>query len=166
MFALIRKYHLVVPPRVNMLLLVIVQTEGTARDLDPDFNLADALKRYGAGLLQRRFTPKRLQRDLLRSFRDWSRLLEAVPRETLGLIERTQRGELQINVQQRGIQGPLNRLVYGILVAALLLSSSLLWALAAPPLLFGISFFGFLGAVAAVVLGIHLLFLIWRSSGG
>ncbi len=56
MFALIRKYHLVVPPRVNMLLLVIVQTEGTARDLDPDFNLADALKRYGAGLMQRRFT--------------------------------------------------------------------------------------------------------------
>ena len=44
MFAIIRRYHLTVPARVNMLLLVVVQTEGTARQLDPQFNLVDALE--------------------------------------------------------------------------------------------------------------------------
>lgn len=163
MFAIIRRHRLVVPPRVNMLMLVIVQTEGTARGLDPDFNLADALQGYGSVFLKRQFNPRRIQRDAVRSYRDWSRLLEALPRTTLSLLERTQRGELKINVQQHGIASPLNRLTYGILVAALLLGSTLLWAAAAPPALWGISIFGFLGAALGLLLGAHLLFLIWRS---
>jgi ubiquinone biosynthesis protein len=163
MFAIIRRHRLVVPPRVNMLLLVVVQTEGTACGLDPNFSLADALQSYGTDLLKRRFDPRRLQRDVVRSYRDWSRLLEALPRTTLSLLERTQRGELKIHVQQHGVTAPINRLTYGILVAALLLGSALLWATAAPPALWGISVFGFLGALLAVALGTHLLFLIWRS---
>ena len=163
MFGIIRTHHLIVPPRVNMLLLVIVQTEGTARGLDPEFNLAGTLKSYGAGLLKRRFSPGRVQREFLRSFRDWSRLLQAVPRETVNLLERAQRGELQIHVQQHGIEKPLTRLAYSIVVAALFLGSTLLWAASAPPTLFGVSVFGVLGVALALVLGLNVLFLLWRS---
>ncbi|MBE2239068.1 MAG: AarF/ABC1/UbiB kinase family protein [Caldilineaceae bacterium] len=163
MFGIIRRHHLVVPPRVNLLLLVIVQIEGAARELDPAFDLTGTLQRYGADLLKRRFSPQQLQKEMVRSFRDWSRLLKALPRETLNLLERTQRGELQIHVQQHGLQGSLNRLTYGILVAALLLGSSLLWALAAPPALWGVSIFGVLGAALGLALAAHLLYLVWRS---
>jgi hypothetical protein len=45
-----------------------------------------------------------------------------------------------------------------------LLGSSLLWGLAAPPTLWGVSVIGFLGIVAGIILGLHLLFLIWRNS--
>ena len=107
--------------------------------------------------------PARLQAELVRSARDWTRLLKAVPRETVALFERTQRGELQIHVEQHGLQGPLNRLVYGMLVAALLLSSALLWAASAPPKLWGVSVFGVLGTLLALVMGMHLLFLLLRS---
>lgn len=163
MFGIIRKHHLVVPPRVNMLLLVIVQIEGTARQLDPAFDLTATLQNYGADLLKRRFSPQQLQKEVVRSFRDWSRLLKALPRETVNLLERTQRGELQIHVQQHGMQGPVHRLTYGIVVAALLLGSSLLWAMAAPPAIWGVSVFGALGALLGLALAAHLLYLIWRS---
>ncbi len=163
MFAIIRKHHLVVPPRVNMLLLVIVQTEGTARQLDPGFDLTATLKTYGADMLRRRFTPKQLQREAVRSFRDWSRLLKALPRETVNLLERTQRGELQIHVQQHGMQRPLDRLTYGIVVAAILLGSALMWAFAAPPMFFGISIIGALGVALGLALAAHLLYLVWRA---
>ena len=163
MFAIIRKHHLVVPPRVNLLLLVIVQTEGTARQLNPDFALTATLKNYGSDLLRRHFSPQQLQREAARSFRDWSRLLKALPHETVNLLERTQRGELQIHVQQHGIQRPLDRLTYGIVVAALLLGSALLWALAAPPALFGVSIIGVLGVALGVALATHLLYLVWRA---
>lgn len=163
MFAIIRKHHLVVPPRVNMLLLVIVQTEGTARQLDPDFDLTATLKSYGTDLLKRRFSPQQVQREAVRSFRDWSRLLKALPRETVNLLERTQRGELQIHVQQHGVQRPLDRLTYGIVVAAILLGSALLWALAAPPAIFGISIVGALGVALGLALATHLLYLVWRA---
>jgi ubiquinone biosynthesis protein len=163
MFAIIRKYHLVVPPRVNMLLLVIVQVEGTARQLAPDFDLTGTLQGYGVELLTKRFSPQQLQKEIARTFRDWRHLLRTLPRDTTTLLERVQRGELQIRVQQQGLQGPLNRLAYSILVAALLLGSSLLWAMAAPPALWGISIFGVLGMALALALGTHLLYLIWRA---
>jgi ubiquinone biosynthesis protein len=163
MFGIIRRHHLVVPPRVNMLLLVIVQIEGTARQLDPDFDLTATLQSYGADLLKRRFSPQQLQKEAVRSFRDWSRLLREIPRETVNLLERIQRGELQIHVQQHGLQAPLHRLTYGIIVAALLLGSALLWALAAPPAPWGISIFGVLGAALGLALAFHLLYLIWRA---
>lgn len=163
MFGIIRKHHLVVPPRVNMLLLVIVQVEGTARQLDPEFDLTATLQTYGADLLKRRFSPQQLQKEVVRSFRDWSRLWSALPRETVNLLERIQRGELQIHVQQHGMQGPLNRLTYGIVVAALLLGSALLWAMSAPPAPWGVSIFGVLGVLLGLALAAHLLYLIWRA---
>ncbi len=164
MFGIIRKHRLVVPSRVNMLLLVVVQIEGTARYLNPDFDLTSALQGFGLDLLQRRYSPKRLGREALRSFREWQRLLDALPRESLQLLERTRRGDLHLFVEQPALVGPLNRLVYGIVISALLLASALLWSLAAPPTLWGVSVFGFLGTLLGLGLAAHLLFLLWRSS--
>ncbi len=164
MFAIIRKHRLVVPPRVNMLLLVVVQIDGTARYLDPDFDLNGALQGVGLNLLQRRYSPKRLGREGVRSLREWLRLADALPRESLQLLERTRRGDLRLVVDQPALTGPLNRLTYGIVIAALFLGSALLWSMAAPPTLWGVSVFGFLGVLLGVGLGAHLLFLMWRSS--
>ena len=122
-----------------MLLLVLAQMEGTARHLDPDYNLAEALQGYKGDIVRRRFSPERLQRGIMRSTHDWERLIKILPRESANLLERAQRGDLQLHVRQHGIEGPVNRLVYALLTAALLLGSSLLWAFAAPPTLFGIS---------------------------
>jgi ubiquinone biosynthesis protein len=163
MFGIIRRHKLVVPARVNMLLLVIVQIEGTARFLDPDYDLTNALQGFGLDLLQRRYSPKRLGREAFRSVREWQRLLDALPRESLQLLERTRSGDLRFTMEQPTLVGPINRVAYGIIVSALLLASALLWGLAAPPTLWGVSVFGFLGVVLALLLGTHLLFLIWRS---
>jgi ubiquinone biosynthesis protein len=164
MFGIIRKHRLVVPARINVLLLVIIQTEGTARYLDPDFDLTQALQGFGLDLLQRRYSPQRLGREAFRSLREWQRLLDALPRESLQLLERTRSGELHFSVEQPSLAGPLNRLAYGMVIAAVLLGSSLMWAMAAPPTLFGISVIGFLGVLLGVLLSLHLLYLLWRSS--
>lgn len=164
MFGIIRRHRLVVPPRVNMLLLVVVQIDGTARYLDPAFDLNGALQGVGLDLLQRRYSPKRLGREGLRSVREWLRLADALPRESLQLLERTRRGDLRLVIDQPALVGPLNRLTYGVVIAALVLASALLWGLSAPPTLWGVSVFGFLGVLLGVGLGAHLLFLMWRSS--
>ncbi len=164
MFAIIRRHRLVVPPRVNMLLLVLAQVEGTARFLNPNYNLAVALQGYKSDIVRRRFSPQRLRREVSRTARDWERLFKLLPRETANLLERAQRGELQLHVQQHGIEKPVNRLVYGLLTTALMLGSSVMWAMSAPPTLFGISIFGALGVFTALTMGLHILFLLWRSS--
>ncbi|MEZ4718750.1 MAG: hypothetical protein R2851_22045 [Caldilineaceae bacterium] len=74
-----------------MLLLVLVQMDGTARLLDPEFNLADALQSFGSELVWRRISPARLQREVTRLYRDLSRFIRVAPRETLGVLEQLRR---------------------------------------------------------------------------
>ena len=54
-------------------------------------------------------------------------------------------------------------MVMGLLCAALLVASTLLWAMAAPPRLWGVSVFGVAGYVVAVYLSYRLLRAIHRS---
>lgn len=51
----------------------------------------------------------------------------------------------------------INRLVLGVMTAALLVSSALLWSMKAPPLIAGVSVFGAAGYLLAAYLG-------WRLS--
>ena len=51
----------------------------------------------------------------------------------------------------------------GKVVAAILLGSALLWAFAAPPVIFGISIIGALGVALGLALAAHLLYLVWRA---
>ena len=164
MFDIIRNHHLTVPARVNMLLLVVVQIEGTARQLDPAVQrgqraqAATAPTWCGGVLPPGDFSA----RGCVRS-RIGAACSTRCPGEVLGLLERTQRGDLQIHVQQHGLQGPLHRLTLGILVSAALLGSAMLWAMSAPPVLFGISIFGVLGVALGLALALYLLYLIWRA---
>ncbi len=165
MFRIISTHHLIAPARVNMLLLVVVQLEGTATGLDPDFNITRALQGYGVNLALRRFAPERIQRDLSRTYRDWSHLIRTGPRDLSSLLERIQRGDITVRTEQQGMQAPINRLAYGILIAALFLGSTMLWSSMAPPLLFGIPVIAMLGVGLALFLGFHMLVLLLRASG-
>ena len=57
----------------------------------------------------------------------------------------------------------MNRLVLGVLTAAIFLGSSQLWSSQAQPVLFGISVFGALGYVISLFLGWRLLRAIRKS---
>jgi hypothetical protein len=57
----------------------------------------------------------------------------------------------------------VNRLVMGIVTAALFLGSSELWSRQAPPLLWGVSIFGALGYLMAAYLGYRLLRAVRKS---
>ena len=48
MTGIIRRYGLVMPPSVSLLLKTVVMLEGTARQLDPSFSLAEVLERHQA----------------------------------------------------------------------------------------------------------------------
>ncbi len=163
MFSIIRRYHLGVPPRVSMLLIVIGQLEGTARLLDPEFNLTEAMGNYRNELIWKRFSPDRLMRRTMRVYRDYDRLFRTAPRDLLNILDRLEHGELKIQVQQNGIDTPANRLVYAIIISALILASSALLATSAPPTLWNISVFGFLMMFGALLMSAYLFIAILKS---
>ncbi len=162
--AIVRKYRISLQPSLSALLKTLVLLEGTAERLDPKFSLAEVIEPYCEKVLIQRFSPGRIGRRLLRSYRDWDTLLKTLPRDLSETLGQFQAGKFKVQIEHRHLDSIVNRLVLGIVLAALLLGSSLLWSLKAPPLANGISVFGAAGYLLAVVLG-WLLFRAIEDSG-
>lgn len=157
MTTIIRRHRIILPARVSMLLKMLVMLEGTAQQLSPQFSLAELLLPYRAAAVKRRLSPLRFWRRLQATHRDWSRLLEAFPADALDILNRLRRGSMDIHLQHRRLDSIVNRLVMGILTAALFVGSASLWSNSVRPLLWDVSVPGALGCGLAVVLGINLI---------
>ena len=102
---------------------------------------------------------------LRRSYRDWTRLLDSLPRELSDILSRVQKGTFDVNLEHRRLDTVVNRLVYGVLTASLLLGSAMLWSRQAPPTIRGVSVFGAAGVTLATILTFRLLRAIRREGG-
>jgi ubiquinone biosynthesis protein len=160
---IIRRYQIILPSSCSMLLKVLVMLEGTSRQLDPRFSLAELLEPYYAKAFKRRFAPEKLLHKVQRRGRDWDRLLEMAPRDLADILDRVKRGTFDVKLEHRRLDSIINRLVLGILAAALFIGSTQLWSRAAPPVLGGVSVFGVLGYALAAFVGYRLLVAIKRS---
>lgn len=157
LFGIIREHHVLLPPSIAMLLKVLVMLEGTSRNLNPDFSLAEVLEPYRKRAIRRRASPRRLRRRVESAYRDWSRLAEMLPGDAADILQRIKRGKFDVHLDHRRLDSIVNRLVLGILVAALFVGSALLWSREVPPMLAGYSLPGSVGCIVAVGLGWRLL---------
>lgn len=154
---IIRRHHISLPPGVSLLLRTLIVLEGTAQLLNPEFSLAEMIQPFYTRAIGRRFSPQRLWLRLQRSYRDWDRLLQSLPRDLSESLQRLRAGRLTVHLDHRHLDPVVNRLVLGILTASLFLGSSLLWSMKAPPVLGGVSVFGATGYLLSVYLGWKLL---------
>jgi len=163
--ALVRRHAIRLPPGLTMLVQVLVLLEGTSRHLSRDFSLVELLETYYQKAVMRRLSPKRLLGRARRSARDWERLISAFPRDMTTILERLRDGTLDVKLEHRRIEASTNRIVYGILSAALFLGSAMLLSSNTRPTIGGFSILGGLGAAAALVLALRLTRAITRSGG-
>src|SRR5579862_6035 len=115
--ALIRKYRISLRPALSQLLRTLVLLEGTAQRLDPKFSLAEVIDPYSEKLLIQKFAPNRILRRMIRSYRDWDRLLQTLPRDLSESLGQIQAGKFQIRVDLQHLDSIVNRLVLGIVLA-------------------------------------------------
>jgi ubiquinone biosynthesis protein len=160
---IIRRYHILLPAGVAMLLKVLVMLEGTARLVSPRFNLTQLIQPYQKKLVWRRLSPERHARKLMRLFQDWEALAEILPAGLREVLRKVQGGQFTIHLEHRNLESSVNRLVFGLITAALFVGSAVMWAKEAQPALFGISIPGLIGCGVSVGLASRLLWAIWRS---
>lgn len=161
----VRRYRIVLPARIIMLLKALVTLEGTARQLSPKFNLIEMIQPYRQKLLWRRFSPRRRLRKLQRLYSELEHLLDVLPQGIADIIEQMQGGRFDIHLDHRGLEPSVNRLVLGMLASALFVGSALMLSRGVPPLidlppvLPGVSSPGLAAAVVSIALGMRL----WRA---
>lgn len=160
---IIRRHHIVLPPALALLLKTIIVLEGTSRRLSQNVSLAELMQPYCTRLMLRRLSPGRVAKRVRHTYRNWNRLLSALPRDLADLLARFRDGTLTVHLDHRHLDPIVNRLVLGILTASIFLGSSQLWSSQAAPLLYGVSVFGALGYVLSLFLGWRLLRAIRKS---
>lgn len=155
MVEIIRRYHITLPPSFSLLLRTMVELEGAARQLSPAFSLAEVVGPFYRGLARQRLAPRRVFGRLHHAFHQWGRLLDGLPRDLAEVLARVRDGSFQVHLDHRHLDPVVNRLVLGVVAAALFVGSALLWSAKAAPVVADVSVFGALGYALSV-------FFVWR----
>jgi ubiquinone biosynthesis protein len=163
MIEMIRRYQILLPAQIALLLKVLVMLEGTARLACPTFSLMQVMKPYQQTMLWHRISPARRFKKLQRIYGEVEDLVEILPRRMREILRQVQSGKFDVHLDHRGLEPSVNRLVLGMLASALFLGSSLLLSMNVRPLVRDVSVVGATGCIVAVFLGLRLLRAINKS---
>jgi ubiquinone biosynthesis protein len=160
---LIRRYNIMLPARIAMLIKALITLEGTSQLVSPKFSLVQMMQPYRRKILWRRLSPRRRLRKLRRFLAEIEHVIEMLPRGITEIFEQVQSGKFDVHLDHRGLEPSVNRLVLGMLSSALFLGSTLLLSRNVPPVLNWAPIFqntsatGLAGCVVSIYLGWRLL---------
>ena len=169
--AILRQHRLALPADLALLVKAFISLEGMGRELDPDFDMAGEAMPMLEQALRARYTPAALIKRGWQAAGEALALIADLPHDLSQLLRAARRGRLEIHIDVTHLKrvgnqldSAANRLVVGIVVAALIIGSSIVMTVPGGPSLLGLPFFGLLGFLGAVVGGVWLLLSIWKSS--
>ncbi len=161
---IIQESKIYLPAKVAMLIKVLVMLEGTAHQLSPHFSVAELIEPYAKKAMRNRYSPKKMLGRLKANAEDWEHLITILPKDTADILSNLKRGKFDVHLQHRRLEPIVNRLVMGILTAALFMGSASLCSSHVRPTIFDFSVPGFLGCGLALMMGFRITLAI-RQSG-
>lgn len=162
MFDLMRRYEIVLPSAMALLLKVLVMLEGTSQKLQPDFSLMEVLEPFRKKIVALRLSPTRQFKKARILAYELQQLAEVVPRRIRDILQQVQSGRFDVHLDHRGLEPSVNRLVLGMLTSSLFIGSVLMinnqiWPFRE------VSVPGTLGMALSAALGLRLLRAISKS---
>lgn len=162
-------HHLKVPRDFYLLAKALVTIESVGRKLDPKFNAAKHAKPFAERAILKRMGPRRLIEDFSTSVIEASSLMRDLPAEARDVLALLKEGEAKIRFEHEGLDPLLktldqavNRAVFAIVLASLVIGSALIVLSDVPPRWHEISVIGIIGFLVAGMIGFWLLFSILR----
>ncbi len=167
---LIREHRLRLPPDLVIMIRALITAEGTARLIYPDLNVVEEAESYVKGLAAKQFRPAIILKKLRSSFSQLLALQRQIPRRIARIANKIERGDLAIRFEHENLGGLIrtlenasSRLTLGIILAALIIGSSMLITTTVGPSMFGVPAMGVVGYLFSAIIGLWLAFNIIRS---
>ncbi len=167
--SLLTAHKLKVIPGFYLLVKAMVTMEGIGYKLDPDFNMMKHLEPFAECLIREQFGALHLAREGIDSLQDLFFLLRDFPSESRELLQLIKSGRLKFGFEHRGLDPMLrkfdqlvNRMVFGLVLAALVIGSSIVIHSKIPPTFYGLPVIGIIGFVGAFMMALWLLISILR----
>jgi ubiquinone biosynthesis protein len=168
---ILREHHLSLPADLALLIKAFITLEGLGRGLDPDFHMAEEALPMLRKVVRARYQPKVLAKRALTSARRLLEVTEQLPHDLSRLLRNARHGRLNIGIEIQSLKRvgdqldrAANRLSLSLIIAALIIGSSIVMTVGGGPTLLGLPAFGLLGFVGACVGGLWLVRAIWRSN--
>lgn len=169
-FLLLAKYRINIPSNFTLLLKCIITIEGVGRELDPDFNIIEVARPFVKKIIINRYNPTNLLKDSVEILAELSKGILLLPEIVEDISDKLKDDSIKLDFDTEGSKKVLsvlnrmvNRLVFGIIVASLIIGTSLIVQANIGPFLYDFPILAVLSFAAAVVLGIGLIISILRS---
>jgi ubiquinone biosynthesis protein len=166
---IITRYELKIIPGFYLLIKALIITEGVGRRLDPEFNMTAYVEPFVKKLLHEYPRLKQLPFDTYFMALDLISLIKDLPFDLKSIISIVKTGDLRIQFEHRGLS-PLihksdqlvNRLVFAIVLASLIIGSSIVILSGIPPKVYDVPLIGVAGFLMAALIGFGIIFDILR----
>ena len=167
------RFGIRLPSSLMLVTKTLVAIEGVGLNLRPDFNIMEVYRPFTRKLYLNRLRPEALGREGSQLAGDYAGLLQNLPKDARELFELVKTGRMQMNFNLGGLE-PLRRtlddvsyrLVLGIVLGSLMVSSAMIVQAGVPPYVFNVPLIGVVGFGAAGLIGfgfiISLVVNMWR----
>lgn len=169
-FAMLQTHRIGFPQQLVMLARAVAIVEAVGSNLHPGFDLATRAKPFVTRALKRRLGPREIADQITGTLKDLARLARKTPADLARILDMVKRNEFHIGFRHEGldhlateIDRSSNRLAFGVIIAALIVGSSILVQARVGPLVGDVPLLGVAGYLIAGVMGLWLALAILRS---
>src|SRR4030066_1766464 len=168
-----RRHQIKAPTELLLFGKTFMTVESVVRTLDPDFNLVENIRPYTQVLLRKRlFDPSRIYRDMMKGGMEINNILRNLPHDLRNILRRLKEGRIELNVKhdkledlELHIDKASNRLSFSLIIAAIIVGSSIIMQTQMGPLILGFPVMGVIGYLVAGFLGLWLRRGLFKAGG-
>lgn len=166
---IVARHGLQLKPEIFLLLKALTSVESIGLTLDPGFEIVKYAEPFIRRVQSNRLSPKRIAGDALEVGTEFIGLLKEMPREVRAILKQAREGKVKIEFEHKGLETMCsvhdrisNRIAFAIVLASLIVSSSLIVLAGIPPKWHEIPIIGLTGFVVAAFMGFWLLLSMLR----
>jgi ubiquinone biosynthesis protein len=167
---MLRTHHIKLPSDLALMFKAIVTAEGTARQLYPALDVIAEIEPFINQLGLERWSPSQMWHRFTRQLRLFLKLQSNLPGAIQRILQKVEQGDLHITFKhenlsglQKSLDNVSNRLSFSIILGAVIIGSSMIITTGVKPLIFGYPAIGLVGYLISAILGLVVVFNIFRS---
>ncbi|MBP7652359.1 AarF/ABC1/UbiB kinase family protein [Candidatus Dependentiae bacterium] len=163
------KHKITIPPSFYVLIKSLILIESVGSKLCPEFNMISHIKPFVKKIYLERLSPISIGKELYSTIINLSSSIKDLPADLNDLMIQLKNGETKFIFEHRGIEPVLktfdnisNRIVFAIVLAAIIIGSSLIVLSGIPPKWNEVPIIGIVGFITAGLMGFWLLISILK----
>ena len=167
---LLRQHNVELRSDYVFMLKALIAVEGVGRQLYPQFDVIEQARPIIQRLTLERLNPLTVLRNMISNLSRISKLLGNLPERSEKILKTIEGGKLSLQIHHQRLERMNatiylagNRITFGLIIAALIIGSSMIITSGVGPFLFGYPVLGVVGYLLSVVLGLWLIIQMIRG---